>query len=335
MLWLLIISALVFAFINGYRDSSSIMAGVIVSRAMSPRLARLLSGFAEFVAPFLFGTAVARSLGTGLVDPGAISIDTIVVAMLAALAWTFFTWFWGIPSSSSHALFGGILGAALVIQGPKAILMSGLVKLALPLFLAPVIGLAVGFLVMQLILFATAGATPHMNVLFQRLQIFTMIGLALSHSANDAQKSIGMITLALYLSGNIPAFQVHLPVVIFCAAAIALGASRGDWRLMRTLGKKIYAIRPINAVASQAASVGVVMASAVAGAPVSTSQVISMALLGAGAAERVNKVRWQVGGDMLVTWLLTIPGTMLIASGLVEAAKGMNYVVWLMSQAHL
>lgn len=301
MLWLLMILALLFAFINGYRDSSSIMAGVIVSRAMSPRTAQILSGSAEFIAPFVFGVAVAKTLTTGVVDPNVVSMRTLVVAMAAALIWTFFAWSRGIPSSSSHALVGGLLGAALIINGPKAIIMSGLTNLLLPLFLAPIIGLGVGFLVMHVILFVIMDATPHINILFQRLQVFTMIGLALAHSANDAQKSIGIITLALLLSGKITSFQVPPAVTALCAVAIGLGASRGDWRLMRTLGRKIYAIRPINAVASQAASASVVMLSAIIGAPVSTSQVISMALLGAGAAERVNKVRWQVGGDMLVT----------------------------------
>ncbi|MEW5870466.1 MAG: inorganic phosphate transporter [Chloroflexota bacterium] len=322
MLWLLIILALIFAFINGLRDSSSIMAGVIASRAQTPRLARTLCGLAELVAPFLFGVAVARSLTTGLVNPQMVTLDAITAAMAAALVWTVFAWLRGIPSSSSHALVGGILGAALMAGGSKAIVTGGLLKVVFPLFLAPIIGLGAGYVAMQIAVLACWNATPGVNRLLQRLQIGTMLALALSHSANDAQKSMGVITLGLLLSGKLAAFAVPLPVVALCAAAIALGASRGDWRLIRTLGRKIYTIRPINALASQSASAAVIMLSAALGAPVSTSQVISMALLGAGAAERPNKVRWQVGGEMLVTWFLTMPATMLIAALLIAITRG-------------
>lgn len=316
MLLLLITLALIFAFINGYRDSSSILAGVIASRGLPPRFALILSGIAEFIAPFFFGTAVARALTTDLVRPQGITIETIVVALAAALLWTLFAWSRGIPSSSSHALVGGILGAALIASGPGGVITGGLLKVLLALFLAPIAGIGAGFLAMHIILYLFRDATPRVNVLFQRLQILTMFGLALSHSANDAQKSIGMIVLGLLLAGQVDSFQVPFWVVLICAAAIAFGASRGDWRLMQTLGWKIYRIRPINALASQSASAGVIMVSSIIGAPVSTSQVISMALLGAGAAERVNKVRWQIGGDMLVTWVLTIPVTMLLAAGI-------------------
>ncbi len=314
MLWLLIVFALIFAYINGLRDSSSIMAGVISSRALPPRLALYLCGLAVLVAPFLFGVAVARSVTTGLVDPDAISLNTITAAMAAALVWTIIAWLQGIPSSSSHTLVGGILGAAIVAGGPRAIVASGLYRVVLPLFLAPVIGLVAGYVMTNFILFLTQNATPRVNHLFQRLQIATMLGLALANSANDAQKSMGVIALGLLLSGELAAFTVPLPVVVACAVAIALGASRGDWRLMRTLGRKIYVIRPVNALASQSASTLVILLASILGAPVSTSQVISMALMGAGAAERMNKVRWQVGGEMLVTWFLTIPVTMLIAA---------------------
>jgi PiT family inorganic phosphate transporter len=316
MLWVLILLALIYAFLNGFRDSSSIMAGVISSHALPARLALNLCGIAEFIAPFLFGVAVAKSMTTGLINPKVVSLNTITAAVAAALIWTIFTWVIGIPSSSTHALVGGILGGVILVNGPEAIILSGVYKVVLPLFLAPIIGLGVGYVAMNLILIATIRATPRVNNLFKHLQILTMIGLALSHSANDAQKSIGIITFGLLLSGKITSFEVPFIVVLICAVAIGLGASRGDWRLMRTLGRKIYVIRPINSLASQVASIGVVLTSSLIGAPVSTSQIISMALVGAGSAERVNKVRWQVGGEMVVTWLLTIPVTMLLAAGI-------------------
>jgi len=331
MLILLILLALAFAFLNGYRDSSSILAGVIASRAMHPRLALNLAAAAEFLAPFLFGIAVARSLATGLIDPQAISLNTLVVAMLASVAWTLFAWRLGLPSSTSHALIGGLLGAALFIDGPQAILTSGLIRVVLPLFIAPPLGILLSYLVMLLLLFLFRNATPRVNNLFRRLQVITMIALALSHSANDAQKSMGMIALGLYLAGRLDSFHVPFGVVLACAVAIALGASLGDWRLIRTLGGRIYRIRPLNALASQLTSVGVVLTAALVGAPVSTSQVISMALMGAGAAERVNKVRWQVGMDMLTTWGLTIPGTMGIAFVINWSGLAIGKLGWLVS----
>jgi PiT family inorganic phosphate transporter len=314
LIWLLIGLALIFAFINGFRDSSSIVAGVISSHALPPRLALNLCGIAEFVAPFFFGIAVAKAITTDLINPDTISLSTITMAIAAALIWTVFAWFIGIPSSSSHSLVGGILGAVLLVNGPEAIIVSGLYKVILPLFLAPILGIAAGYLIMNVIFLAVRNATPKVNVHFKHLQILTMVGLALSHSANDAQKSMGIITLGLLLAGKISSFNVPLLVVLACAAAIGLGASRGDWRLMRTLGRKIYVIRPINALASQVASSMVIFVSAILGAPVSTSQVVSMALIGAGSAERVNKVRWQISKEMLTTWMLTIPVTMFLAA---------------------
>jgi PiT family inorganic phosphate transporter len=316
MLVLLISLALIYAFINGYRDASGIMAGVIASRALPPGLALVISAVSEFIAPFLFGTAVARSVATGLVDPAQVSLETIVIAMVAALAWTLFAFWRGIPSSASHALIGGLLGAALLLHGPSSVKAGGLLRVVLPLFLAPPVGLLVGYLFMLLILWLFRAATPRVNTLFRRLQIVTMIGLALTHSANDAQKSMGMIALGLVLAGDIDVFRIPPGVVAACAIAIALGASRADWRLIHTLGFKIYRIRPVNALASQSASSAVIFASGALGAPVSTSQVISMALMGAGAAERVNKVRWQIGAQMIATWLLTIPATTALAAAL-------------------
>lgn len=321
--------ALIYAFFNGYRDSSSILAGVIASRAMPPRLALALAALAEFVAPFLFGVAVARSVATGLVQPAMLSIGRLVIAMLAAILWTIFAWLRGIPSSSSHALIGGLVGVALAAAGGRAIIPQGLVRVVLPLFLAPPIGLLVGYLVMGLLVGFFSNATMRVNQLFRNLQVFTMFLLALAHSANDAQKSIGVITLGLVLIGRLDDFRVPQWVIVVCALAISLGASRGDWRLIRNLGGRIYRVRPLDALASQVASGGVVMSAALLGAPVSTSQVVSMALMGAGAAERINKVRWGMLIDMLITWGLTIPASALLAASMYFSAQGLLKIHWL------
>ncbi len=314
MLTVIICLALIYAFLNGYRDSASILAGVIASRAMHPRRALFLVALAEFCAPFLFGVAVARTLAAGLITPEVVNAEVVVVATAATLFWTMFAWFGGIPSSSSQALIGSLLGAALFSGGIQAIQIGGLEGAVLPMFVAPPLGLLAGYLVMKLLLWIFASATPRVNSLLRRLQILTMVGLALSHSANDSGKSIGIIMLGLVVMNRSDSFVVPLWVTAACAAAIGLGAVSGDWRLIRTLGGKLFPIRPVNALASQSASAAVIMGAALAGAPVSTSQVISMALMGSGAAERLKKVRWQVGIEMLAIWGLTIPVNMLFSA---------------------
>lgn len=329
MLFLLIVLALAYAFFNGYRDSSSILAGVIASRAIHPRWGLYLASVAELTAPFLFGVTVARTVATGLVDPSLITLQTLVIALAAALGWTLFAWRRGIPSSSSHALVGGLIGAALLLHGPQSIFAQGLIKVVLPLFLAPPLGMLVGYLTMHLLLFAFRRSTPRVNRLFRRLQIGAMLGLALSHSANDAQKSMGVIALGMVAAGRLDQFSVPLGVTLACAVAIALGASFGDWRLIRTLGGKIYRIRPLNSLASQLTSIQVILAASLTGAPVSTSQVVSMALMGSGAAERINKVRWQVLAEMLITWAITIPATAGLSLVMAFAALEFHRVKWL------
>jgi PiT family inorganic phosphate transporter len=281
---------------------------------MNPRLALYLVAIAELLAPFFFGSAVARSITTGLVKTSAISLNTIVIAMVAALGWNFFSWWRGIPSSSTHALIGGLLGTTIISEGPQAILTDGLPLVILPLFLAPMIAVILGYLVNLILVFILRNARPRVNNTMRHFQIVTMLLLAMSNSANDTQKSMGVITLGLVLAGSIPSFAVPFWVVAVCALSLALGATRGDWRQIRNLGSKMYRIRPMNALSSQLASSGLIMAASALGMPVSTPHVISSALLGAGASERINKVRWQVAGQMIFTWAVTIPATMAVSA---------------------
>ena len=314
MLIALIAIALVFDFLNGLHDSANIVATVISSRALSPRAALLLTALGEVSGPFLFGVAVAETLGAGLLDPNAITLEVMIAALVGAIAWNLITWYLGIPSSSSHALVGGLLGAAITAAGLSVVISSGLIKILIALFFSPIIGLLAGWLVTKLIFFLTRRATPRINVGFQRMQIVTSFGLALSHGTNDAQKTMGVITLGLLISGRISEFHVPLWVIVVSAAAIALGTSIGGWRLIRTLGGRIMKVRPVHGLASQLAGAGVVLGAALLGGPVSTTQVMSSSIMGSGAAERVNMVRWQVGQEMLVTWLLTIPTAGLMAA---------------------
>ncbi len=326
MLYFLIALALVYSFLNGYRDSSSILAGVIASRAMRPRPALYLIAVAELIAPFFFGAAVARSITTGLVNTDAVSLNTIVVAMTAAVAWNIFCWWRGIPSSSTHALIGGLIGAALILDGPHAVLSRGIVYVVLPLVIAPIIGFLVAFALMSTLLWAFTLATPRVNGLFRQLQVVTAVLLGMSNSANDSHKSMGIIVLGMVLAGQLKTFDIPFWVVEACAGALAIGASLGDWRQIRNLGGKIYRIRPINALASQLTSSFVVLTASAFGMPVSTSHIITTALMGSGAAERVNKVRWGVAGEMVTTWVVTIPATMAVSMLILLAITGFDRV---------
>lgn len=309
----LIIAALIFDFLNGFHDSSNIVATVISSRALHPRTALYMTAVAEFIAPFLFGVAVANTVGKGLINPNAVTPAVVISAVIAAILWNLLTWYLGIPSSSSHALIGGLLGSAILSQGFSVVQIGGLLGILAALFLSPIFGLVIGFLVMNLVLFMARGTTPRINVLFKRFQIITAIALALSHGSNDAQKTMGIITLGLVTAGVQETFHVPLWVIAISASAIALGTATGGWRLIRTLGGRIYKIRPVHAFSSQAASASVILAAALLGGPVSTTHVVSSSIMGVGAAERINKVRWQVAQDMIWTWILTIPSTAILA----------------------
>jgi PiT family inorganic phosphate transporter len=223
--------------------------------------------------------------------------------------WPLFTWFIRIPSSSSHALVGGLLGSAILLEGWQVVQIAGLIKILVALFISPPIGLVVGYIVMNVVLRMFRDASPRINVVFKRMQILTSVGLALSHGTNDSQKTMGIITLGLVAAGYQETFHVPIWVIGASAGAIALGAALGGWRLIHTLGGRIYKIRPVHAFTSQTASATVILVAALLGGPVSTTQVVSSAIMGAGAAERMSKVRWMVAREMIFTWLFTIPTT--------------------------
>lgn len=315
-LFAVIVLALGFDFLNGIHDSSNIVATMISSRAFSPRIALGVTAAAEFSGPFIFGVAVANTIGQGIVQPDAIRMPVILAALLSAILWGLFTWYLGFPSSSSHALIGGILGAVTISVGWQHIQLGGLEKVLITLLVSPFIGFAVGFILLRLIYLACWNSSPRVNWLFKRGQILTGIALALSHGTNDAQKSMGIITLALVTSGFIPIFRVPVWVIALCAGMIALGTATGGWRLIRTLGSKFYRIRPVHGFTAQLASTAVILGASLIGGPVSTTQVVSSSIMGVGASERINQVRWQVAQEIAVAWLLTIPVTALIAAGI-------------------
>jgi PiT family inorganic phosphate transporter len=313
---IIIILALGFDFLNGIHDSSNIVATMIASRAFSPRTALGMTAVAEFLGPFIFGVAVAETIGNEVVDAEAISLLVILTALLSAILWNLLTWYLGFPSSSSHALVGGLIGAVLVGAGWEAILLPGLLKVLLTLLTSPFIGFIFGYLFLKLLLLLSWNATPKVNNVFKRSQIFTSLSLALSHGTNDAQKTMGIITLTLVTAGVIEEFVVPQWVIFACASMIALGTALGGWKLIRTLGGKIFRIKPIDGFASQLASTVVILGASLVGGPVSTTQVVSSSIMGVGAAERMNKVRWGVGKNIATAWIVTIPATAIVAAGL-------------------
>jgi len=316
LLIVIIAIALVFDFLNGMHDSSNIVATMISSRALSPRKALGMTAVAEFIGPFLFGVAVATTIGSEVVDPAAISSAVIIAALSSAIVWNLITWYFGWPSSTSHALIGGLIGAVAIAEGFDTIHLAGLQKVLLALFISPILGLALGFLVVKVIYFLARGATPGVNTLFKRGQWGTSVALALSHGTNDAQKTMGIIAMAMVTTGYVSEFQVPWWVITLSAGAIALGTLTGGWRLIKTLGGKFYKIRPVHAFGSQFTSAGIILGAALMGGPVSTTQVVSSAIMGAGSADRVSKVRWTVARDIAVAWVLTIPVAALLAAGL-------------------
>jgi PiT family inorganic phosphate transporter len=291
--------AVLFDFLNGFHDSSNVVATIISSRAMSPRTALALSTVAHFCAPFLFGVAVATTIGHDVVDPATITVSVILVALSSAIIWNLATWFLGIPSSSSHALIGGMVGAVSANFGLSTIKLAGLEKVLVALFLSPVLGLLIGYLLMKLVLFLARGASPKINWLFKRLQIVTSLALAL--------------TMGLVTTGYLSHFIVPRWVILVSALALSLGTAFGGWRIIRTLGGRMYRIRPIHGFTSQATSAFVILGAALLGGPVSTTHVVGSAIMGVGSGERLSKVRWGVASNIFTAWLVTIPVTALMA----------------------
>lgn len=314
LLVIFIAIALTFDFLNGFHDSANVVATSIASRALPPRAALTIAALADFTGPFLFGVAVATTIGDEVVRQEAVTIPVALAALSSAIIWNILTWWLGIPSSSSHALIGGFVGAAITGFGFSVIRLEGMLKIITGLFISPFLGLILGWLVMWLVMSLGKRMTPRANIFFTRSQWLSTMALGLSHGANDAQKTMGIITLGLVAFGILPNFSVPIWVILASASAISLGTFTGGWRLIRTMGAGFYRVRPLHAFSSQIASFSVIIGAALWGAPVSTTQVISSSIVGAGSAERINKVRWGVAMQIVSAWILTIPFTGLLGA---------------------
>ena len=299
--------ALVFGFFNGLHDSSNVVATVISTRALRPRRALWMAAIAEGAGPLVLGVAVAETIGGEVVAAEAVTLPVVYAALLAAIGWNVITLMLGIPSSTSHALIGGIMGSVWAAYGLGALQLAGLEKVLAALFFSPLIGLAGGYLIIKALLFLARPATPHINVWFKRGQILTATTLALSHGSNDGQKTIGIIALGLVATGDLESFTIPKWVILAGALAMGLGTFFGGWSLIRTLGAKFYRVRPIHGFAVQTAASTVILSAALLGGPVSTTHVVSSAIVGAGSAERLQKVRWGVFSNIVLSWILTIP----------------------------
>jgi PiT family inorganic phosphate transporter len=321
-----VIVVLVFDYTNGFHDASNIIATVIASRAMTPIQAVIIVAVFEFLGPLLGGTAVANTIGK-FVDIGDLqSLDAVAIILcgiLGAITWNLGTWWFGIPSSSSHALVGGLVGAVVVSAGVDHVVwgfgelsvghLTGVTKVLIALVVSPIIGFWAGFMIHRLMKFLLRAATPAANRYLRNVQFITSAGLAFSHGANDAQKSMGIITLVLLLGGFITEFEVPFWVILSCATAITLGIMSGGWRIVRTVGFGIYKVRPLHAFDAQLTSASVIFAASMIGAPVSTTHVVSSSIMGIGASERPRAVRWGKAREIVKTWMITIPGSAVVA----------------------
>jgi len=316
LLYVLIALAIIFDLSNGIINSSNLVATMISSRAMSPKSALFLASIGNFVAPFIFGVSVAKTIGEDIVDPKTITLKIILAALLGAIIWNLITWYFGIPSSSSHALVGGFLGSVIIKYGFDMIKTAGIIKILIFLMISPILGLIFGYLFMRIILLLSKGASPKINIFFKKIQIVTTTALSLSHGTNDAQKTMGIITMALVTAKQLQEFIVPVWVIFISALAISLGTFFGGWKLIKTLGGKFYKIRPVHSFAAQLSSSFIILGAALLGGPVSTTHVVSSSILGVGSAERLSKVRWGVVKNIAMTWIITIPFSSLIAAGL-------------------
>ncbi|MCZ7541311.1 MAG: inorganic phosphate transporter [Anaerolineae bacterium] len=317
----LILLALLYGFLNGRSYSANIVAPLISSRALDYRRALWLAALAGGVGPFLYGVAVAETVGRGLIALRAITLPVVYAALLAANFWNMVAQRLGFPTSTSHSLAGGLIGAAWIGYGRHAILIGGLVKIVLALFLSPVLSLFVGFAIARAIhnLAQAFRAPPRINRWFQRGQLPVAVALGLAHSSNDAQKTMGLIVLGLVATDSLDRFYVPLWVIALSAVTFASGSLFGSQRTIRTVGHKFYHIRPIHGFSAQAASTAIVLGAGLLGGPVSTSHVVSSALVGAGSADRVQMIRWHVAERIVFSWFVTVPAVASIAVALYEA----------------
>lgn len=314
---IVVVLALAFDFINGFHDTANAIATSVSTRALTPRTAIIMAAVLNFFGA-LYSTGVAKTIAKDIVNPNAVTAQVMIAALIGAIFWNILTWYFGIPSSSSHAIIGGIMGAGIAKAGIGILQIAGVLKIFLALICSPLIGIGLGYIIMTILYWIFKDKPPgKVNRGFHRLQILSAALLSFNHGSNDAQKSMGIITLALVAAGMQTTLDVPLWVKVTCALAMAGGTAMGGWKIIHTLGAKIFKLEPIHGFAENLSSSMVIyIATAFPGLhlPVSTTHIVSGSIMGVGAAKRFSAVRWGVAQQMLVAWLLTIPCTATVSA---------------------
>ena len=317
--------ALVFDYTNGFHDTANAIATSVSTRAISPRLAVVMAAGLNLLGA-LVSTSVAKTVGEGIVNTDLVTLQVVMAALVGAVVWNLVTWRFGIPSSSSHALFGGLIGAMIASAGISGVIWSGVVeKIIIPMVGSPLIGFVAAWLLMTgLIWLVRKRQQGPVNTWFRRLQPISAGFMAFSHGANDAQKTMGIIALALFASGEIETFTIPLWVKIVCALAMAAGTYSGGWRIIHTLGSRVIKLDPIHGFAAETAAASVIQAATHFGIPVSTTHTITAAIMGVGSTQRLSAVRWGVAGNIVTAWVLTLPAAGLVGAGVYFAGEAIR-----------
>ena len=310
----IIVLALVFDFINGFHDAANSIATVVTTRVLTPMQAVAWAAFFNFVAAFGFGTAVAKTVGKGMIDVSAVDTRVILAGLVGAVVWDILTWWWGLPTSSSHALIGGYAGAAVAKAGIHVLVIPGWIKTLIFIVVAPTLGLCLGFGLMVSIYWICRRSSPtRVDKIFRRLQLVSAAFYSLGHGTNDAQKTMGIISSLLFASGYLAEFSIPFQVVLLCHAVIALGTMFGGWRIVKTMGQKITKLKPVGGFCAETAGAVTLLGTALWGIPVSTTHTITGAIMGVGATHRLSAVRWGVANRIVWAWVLTIPASAAVS----------------------
>lgn len=305
--------ALTFDFINGFHDTANAIATSVSTRVLTPKKAIVMATILNMVGA-LSGTAVAKTVGAGLVEASSVTQITVISALIAAITWDIITWYFGLPTSSSHAILSGLVGAAIATAGTAVIIQKGVFKVLAGLIFSPLIGLIMGFLLMLLLVRWFRNYTPSLvNAMFGKLQIISAAYMAFSHGSNDAQKTMGIITMALVSYYHLSDFHVPPWVIVACAITMAIGTAFGGWRIIKTLGVRLVHLRPIHGFAAETSAATIIEMASRIGLPLSTTHVISSTIMGVGASKRLSAVRWGVGGNIILAWIITLPACGLLA----------------------
>lgn len=313
LIYTVIVAALIFDYINGFHDTANAIATSVLTRALSIPMAILMASGLNFLGAIL-STAVAHTIGKGIVAPETVTETVILAAIVGAIGWNLITWWRGLPSSSSHALIGGVIGAVVAFKGFSALNYQGLIKIFSALIISPIMGLIVGYFFMVGVYWLFRKSRPDkLNRWFKRIQVVSAGFMALTHGSNDAQKTMGIITLTLVAGGMLDTFVVPLWVIIACATAMALGTAAGGWRIIRTVGKKIMGLRPVHGFASETTAAIIISTATALGAPVSTTQVISSSIMGVGSSQNIHAIRWGVARNIGLAWIFTLPCSAIMA----------------------